>query len=193
MQARAIRGHAQTEASMPEPMQEAREIITKDFWIDFRAVFAGVLVTLGLQFSLHLLGRALGLTLTNPAAVTGVRPLTGGPIVWTLLIPIATFFFGGLIASMSAKTTRSGQGFLHGLVVWGFCLAFFAALIAVGGTTTAAPGATRLTADDYWVAFFSTILALIGALFGGYLGSLPLHRSVYGRGAFYRSDRTVTP
>jgi hypothetical protein len=172
---------------------ETKELIAQDFRVNFQAVFTGVIVALSLQILFNALGNALGISLMSPSAPNGVRATTSGPIVWTLLIPIATFFIGGYTAAITAHADRSGRGLVHGLLVWGLSLLFGVSLFALVQSHLAPGGAAaHFTTGTYWLLFFSACTSLLGALSGGYMGSMPIHRSVYGRRAYFQ-ERHVTP
>lgn len=161
---------------MPEISGETREIV-KEIKVNYHAVFAGVIVAMSLQFLLTLLGNAIGLSLIDASTPGAVRAATAGPILWMLGIPLFCVAVGAFIAALIAKAETGGHGVLHGFLVWGLSLLFVAGLLAVSSTAAV----RTIGADAFWLAFFSACLSLSGGIFGGYLGSQPLHRSLYRR------------
>lgn len=150
--------------------------------LDYHAIFTGFIIAMSLQLLLNVLGNALGLALVTPASAAPERAISTGPVLWSLGIPLVSFLIGGLVSGVMAGVDRTSAGIAHGVLVWGLGVLFLAALWSLGATALTMPArATAMRADAWWLAFFSSCLALAGAAFGGYLGTRPLYRSVYSR------------
>ncbi len=145
--------------------------------VSYHAVFTGVIVALALALFLNILGNAIGIAAVDP--FTGAtRTLSSGPVLWSLGIPLVSFIIGGFCAAAVSKSVSSGRGALLGLLVWGLGLIFLGALWAVTAPAPVAGAMAVGVSTGFWLLFFAMCLALIGGVFGGYLGSRPLHRSL---------------
>lgn len=88
--------------------------------ISWGAVFAGLVVTLGLSWLLHLLGAAIGVSIEDASDTIALEDgVTGGAAVWLLLSWLVSFFVGSLVAARLAGSLEDFTGMLHGLVLWG--------------------------------------------------------------------------
>ena len=106
---------------MAEQRYEGTAASTTLAWFNvatWSAVFAGLVVAMGIALLLAFLGIGIGLTVTPPTgeALTG---LSIGAGIWWLLTGIISLFIGGWVAGRLAKINRRFEGALHGLVVWG--------------------------------------------------------------------------
>jgi hypothetical protein len=86
----------------------------------WQGILAGVVLALAIHLMLSLLGAGIGAATVdprseqNPAAGLGV-----GSAVWLGLTTIIAMFVGGWVAARTSAAFRSGDGMLHGAVVWG--------------------------------------------------------------------------
>jgi hypothetical protein len=109
------------------------------------AIFGGAIAALALWAMLNALGLAFGLTAIDPSdeSLRGVGIFTG---IWSIVAPLVALFIGGLVAGHGAGAGTSGDGALHGLVMWG--LATVAGFFLVTRlVTTAAGGAAAMTSE----------------------------------------------
>ncbi len=157
--------------------------------VSYNAVFTGVITALALVLLLSMLGSAIGLAAMGPIA-EGIKPLGAGPVLWSLGIPLACFIVGGFAAAAVSRSESSGHGVLLGFLVWGLGVLFMSGLLALSAVAPARGAAA--TTEMSWLMFFSACLALIGGLFGGYLGSKPLHRSLAKEREHYIERRVTT-
>ncbi len=142
---------------------------------DYHAIWSGFIAGLSLLLLLHVLGDAIGLAVTAPGS-GGARSISAGTVLWTLGIPCACAFVGGVIAAVLSRSTSAIAGVLHGTLVWGLGVLFLSAVASI-----VRPGAAPGNGDFYWLLFFTMCLALFGAAFGGFLGTRPKARILYER------------
>jgi hypothetical protein len=87
--------------------------------ISWGAIFAGLLVTMVVQFMLTLLGVGIGaatidpLKDQNPAQGLGV-----GSAIWLIVSALISVFIGSCIAGRLSGAPRRADGLLHGVVTW---------------------------------------------------------------------------
>lgn len=112
--------------------------------INWGAVFAGLVVTLVIQFVLSLLGLAVGLTTID--AAESARGLGIGALIWTALTALIGLYMGGRTTGHLAGLLSSRDGFLHGLLTWG--MATLVGLWLIGnGLGAVVGGALNLTGN----------------------------------------------
>ena len=168
-----------------------RPIITREAIIDRReprirwsAVLAGAFVALAIWVLLQLfdLGAALATLGAN------AHQLGTAPGVWSLIAPVIGMFFGGLVGGRLATSGDSGNGAMHGLVVWALTMlvsvlvtAWLVAIAWVDVRATGADSATGqmgvITLDTaramgaalIWVGV-AMLVGLIAAVLGGMAG-----------------------
>ncbi len=169
--------------------------------VQLRAIFSGVVVTVGVFTILLGLSWAIGLSTFQPTAHQA-RGLALGLIIWGAIALALSIFAGAYVAALVGRSAEIRDGVLHGLVVWGalaafMCLAFmglFAGvmhdlLAATGGGSMAArtgledvpslDGASRdiivqmahEAADVLWIYWAGIVAGLVTAVVGGWLGA----------------------
>jgi hypothetical protein len=93
--------------------------------IRWSAVWAGILVALGLYLSLQLALVASG--------IVELAELTREDAWWSAGAAVVGFLIGGIVAGASAMWRGFGQGLLHGLVLWSVGIVALLGLSALGG------------------------------------------------------------
>ncbi|KMQ50059.1 hypothetical protein CHISP_3013 [Chitinispirillum alkaliphilum] len=116
-----------------------------DIWykrISWSAIFAGVFVAIVIQFTLTVLGVAIGLAAIDPFGETDPGGLTIGAAIWFVITGIISLFCGGWVTGRLSGDVVKLDRALHGLVVWSlavlisFYLAVTTASVLVGGIFT---------------------------------------------------------
>ncbi|MGH8603528.1 MAG: hypothetical protein ACREXR_12375 [Gammaproteobacteria bacterium] len=105
--------------------------------IAWGAVFAGVVLAIGIQVLLNMLGTGIGASTIDPlrgntpdAEVLGISAA-----VWWILASLIALFVGGWTAARLAGMPRQVDGMLHGLLTWGLStlVVFYCLGTIVGG------------------------------------------------------------
>lgn len=93
------------------------EVLDRPDRVNWGALFAGVVLTLGVWMLLMVLGVALGLTAIRPGeqSIQGESLFTG---LWALVSPLVALFIGAWATARLARTHARWSGILHGAVVW---------------------------------------------------------------------------
>src|SRR5260221_13338826 len=87
--------------------------------VSWGAIFAGLLVTLMIQFMLTLLGAAIGAaTIDSLREQNPADGLTTGPAIWLIAGGLISTFFGAFVAGRLSGGPRRPDGMLHGIVTW---------------------------------------------------------------------------
>lgn len=99
------------------------EVLEKRDRVNWGALIAGTVLTLGLWMLLMVLGVALGLTAIKPGeqSIQGESIFTG---VWALVAPLVALFIGAWATARLARTHARWSGLLHGAVVWALATLF---------------------------------------------------------------------
>ncbi|HEX4025008.1 MAG TPA: hypothetical protein VHX52_09950 [Steroidobacteraceae bacterium] len=163
--------------------------------LSWGAVFAGWFVATAVAATLYAFGLALGFSALNPydtvAAASGAATggSAAGAILWIILTWAGALFIGSIFASWFDGRNDTEMGVVRGLAVWGLSVTT-TALVMSGGltrfmyaTAAAVPAASGIdrtalahyTAQIMWIAFGSSIVALIASVFGGWLGAHHVH------------------
>ncbi|HNR13510.1 MAG TPA: hypothetical protein PKM59_09375, partial [Thermodesulfobacteriota bacterium] len=88
--------------------------------VSWGSVIAGTVVALIVQFTLIVLGLAVGLAMIEPATEENPMGAIGtGTALWWIVSSIIAFFVGGWVASRLAGLQRVFDGALHGIITWG--------------------------------------------------------------------------
>jgi hypothetical protein len=151
--------------------------------ISARAVVIGAAVALAALNLLMEVGAALGLFAfgSGPRAVLDAEVLRqggAGLVVWAALSWIAAVFTGAFVATLSARATQARDGLLHGVATWAVvCVtagvltwAWFMAAIPLGLASPDVAGVMTGRAV-LWSSVLAEVLAVAGALGGGFLGA----------------------
>ena len=106
--------------------------------IRWGAVFAGLVVTLALQFILYLVGIGTGLAAFDVG--DSGKPFGVGAAIWAVLVPLIALFIGGMTTGRLAGVLNRKDGFLHGVLTWSLAMLVGVVLLsrgigAIAGTT----------------------------------------------------------
>jgi hypothetical protein len=175
-----------------EPNEAVRgTMVTGQPMLGWGAVFAGWFVATAVAATLYAFGLAIGFSAFDPyGARANAGGIAAGAIAWIILTWGAAAFIGSLFASWFDGRNDTEMGVVRGLAVWGLSVTATGLLMARGAThllyVAASPGPvaagvdtaalTRYTARMLWIAFGGSVLALVAAVFGGWLGAHHVHR-----------------
>ena len=88
--------------------------------ISWPAVFGGLIITLAVQLLLTVLGISIGATVSNPMNQQNIAQGIGiAAGIWFIVVTVVSMFFGSWAAGRMSGLTRSAEGALNGLVIWG--------------------------------------------------------------------------
>jgi hypothetical protein len=160
--------------------------------VHWGAVFGGWLVAAGIAYVLYTAGLAIGFTAIDTQAAASAEGVGIGTAIWVALTWIVSLFLGGMFAAWFDGSADDTTGTLHGVIVWGLAVTATGLLMALGVTqplqsssallgaeqelNVAAETMAEYTAAAFWVLCISTLLGLIAAAVGGYLGSHQVER-----------------
>lgn len=178
--------------------------------ISWRAIFAGVFVTLAVMILLTTFGLAIGITVLDVRpGMEELRDASVGVGIWYLISTFIAVFCGGLVAGIGARETTKTLGSIEGLVVWAFSLVLTLFLLTSGvqallaqasGFVTIDPtqlqmqqmpamqlpqGAARTinetSAWAAWIAFGTLLLSAASGVVGGIAGASFNRREIHRR------------
>lgn len=103
--------------------------------ISWGAVLAGVVVALGVQLMLSLLGIGIGFGTIDPN--TEANPMAGlgtGAVIWWAISMLISLFVGGWVAGRLAGMPTAFESILHGILTWSLfmLLTFYLLTTAIG-------------------------------------------------------------
>ena len=109
--------HRADRADRPDTVHTwPRDVIKRNSW---GAVFAGVVMILGVNLLLGSLGIAIGLTVIDPAEEANPTAGVGtGAMIWWVITGIIALFAGGWTAGRLAGVPRRCDAALHGAAAW---------------------------------------------------------------------------
>lgn len=96
--------------------------------ISWSAIVAGVILALGIQIALSILGAAFGLSAIAPGRAAAIGM---GSAIWWIITGIISLFFGGMISARFSCVINKAEGGLQGLLMWAL-----AAVVSVFVVTT---------------------------------------------------------
>jgi hypothetical protein len=97
------------------------------------AIIGGSVVAAGIAALMYIAGIALGFTAFDPYNADAVAKGVGaGTAVWMVLTWTVSLFLGGMFASWFDGRSDQTVGTLHGITVWGLCVAASGLLLATG-------------------------------------------------------------
>lgn len=96
--------------------------------IRWSSVFAGLVVGLGVQLLLMLIGIAAGFAVYGARGGPDDSSLPFAAALWNTVSLVSAALLGGYVAARSSGLRRSVDGMLHGAVAWGAALLCFAVL-----------------------------------------------------------------
>jgi len=110
-----------------------------EFWrpLMWSAIVGGMVVALGTQLILTLLGVGLGMAMADPASNPGASAegIGMGAVAWLFISGIISFGAGGFVAGCMSGVIRTGGGATHGIVAWSLAAVFGATVTALAGST----------------------------------------------------------
>ena len=154
------------------------------------AVFAGWFIATGMALVLYVFGLAVGFSAFDPRDVATVsHGVSTGAFVWMILTWGVALWMGGMFASWFDGHNDTEMGVVRGLTVWGLSMAATGLLVVSGMThaaylnampETGGPAVDRMQAAHYvatfmWVAFGSSVVSLVTAALGGWVGAKHVH------------------
>ncbi len=87
--------------------------------IAWAAIFAGLLVALGIQLLLSLLGMGIGMGAVNPLSGHDHMANLGiGVLLWWVITFLIALFVGGWVAGRLSRTANRFETAIHGILTW---------------------------------------------------------------------------
>jgi hypothetical protein len=129
---------------------EVEPVRRLELGLSWRAIFVGLVVGLATQFILTLLGVAIGLSVLDVAGPgSNAKGVGIGAGIWTLVVPIISWYLGAYSASYASGVYDRGVGVLHGITQWGLglVLVLFVFSSGVSGLISKTFGAVGTTAQ----------------------------------------------
>jgi hypothetical protein len=118
--------------------------------LNWSAIFAGVVATLGLQVLMLYFGGAMGLSLFNPFEMALNNDSSYVlPILWLAITALASSFFGAWVAGHWANLYEAEDAYMHGALTWALCALVLAAGLGTAfqmGTSATQAGAQSIQA-----------------------------------------------
>lgn len=106
-------------------VDRSRDFLDRLKRVSWSSVFAGALVALMVQLSLSLLGMGIGLSTINPTSETDAAEGLGtGAAIWYAVSSLIALFIGGWVAGRLARSEKTFDGALHGILTWGVLTLF---------------------------------------------------------------------
>lgn len=106
-------------------------------WVSWPAIFAGIVLVLGVEILLNMLGAGVGLGIINPgtSGTPSASSFGMGAGIWWIISTIIALLFGCYAAARLARVPHRWDGVLHGLVIWAGVVLITVYLIssAIGG------------------------------------------------------------
>lgn len=116
--------------SDPEVQKEE----TRNFYVVWGAVFAGVVIAIALQIMFSLIGSSIGLAVVSFNEETNFRAIQFGAYLWWIITGAIALYVGGMVSGRMSGVTWQMDAVLHGLLTWGVTsiLTFFFLASGVG-------------------------------------------------------------
>jgi hypothetical protein len=99
--------------------------------ISWGAVWAGVMVALGMEVLFTLFGFFIGFGMYNWRAANPWAGISAWTTVWFLVTAGWSMFFGAWCAARLSGNPLAGDGILHGITTWGLATAATIAIVSV--------------------------------------------------------------
>lgn len=99
--------------------------------VSWGAVWAGVMVALGMEILFTLFGSFIGFGMYNYHAADPWAGISAWTTVWSLVTAGWSMFFGAWCASHLSGNPVAGDGILHGISTWGLATAATVGIVAV--------------------------------------------------------------
>ena len=171
--------------------------------VGWGSIFAAAFMVIAVQLALSALGIWGNFGLAKLTSIGALQSSATSVAVWIGVTAAISLFVGGIVASRLANARSVSSALWHGLVVWGVSVTAMtvlstlgiagmlgfglnssaAAKAVVGATGTAGIGLTRATSaaakyGGYYLLF--SAIGAIGALAGGWVGSISMARRASG-------------
>ncbi len=185
-------GAASMAAGMPyaEERETAGVMWSRDL-VRWGPIWAGLLLSLGIQLVLGMVGLAIALSTYNPLSANFVERVGNLMSLWTAISALIALFTGGYVAGRMALVLGLRNGLVQGSVVWALALLVGLMLSSLGvagvlgaatnigalmsrGFNLTGPEASQLVrsaSSATWWAAIGAILAWVAAASGGILGA----------------------
>lgn len=118
--------------------------MTHGLRVSWGAIFAGLVIASALQIVFTILGLAIGLGSID--ASDSARAAGIGAGLWATITALISLFVGGMTAGRLAGARTSGDGALHGIVMWSLSTLLAVWLIA-SGVSSVAGGVFRMAGN----------------------------------------------
>lgn len=100
--------------------------------VSWGAIWAGVMIALGMEALLTLFGFFIGFGMYNWKAADPWTGISAWTTVWYLVTAAWSMFFGAWCAARMSGIPRRGAGILHGITTWGMATIVTIAIVLVG-------------------------------------------------------------
>jgi hypothetical protein len=118
------------------------DVITNFSLLSWGSIFAGTVIALMIQFTLSLLGVAIGFVTIHPRQEqVPVKTLTTGAIIWWIVTSLISMYYGAWVAARLANVAVDAAR-LHGMITWAttMIVTFFIFTTGAGFLATGAMG-----------------------------------------------------
>lgn len=184
-------GSASMAAGMPYADERADVAYATRDLVRWGPIWAGLLLAIGIQLVLGLIGAAIALSAYNPDSANYAERVGSFTGVWAAISALVALFVGGYIAGRMAAVLGLRNGLVQGSVVWALALIGSIVLSGLGaagllgamnnvtgalsrGLNVAGPEGRALiesAINASWWTVVGAILAWIAAAVGGVLGT----------------------
>ncbi len=184
-------GAASMAAGMPYAEERAAAMYGTRDLIRWGPIWAGLLLAMGIQLVLGLIGAAIALSSYDPAAANYGERVANFTGIWSAISALIALFVGGYVAGRMAAVLGLRNGLVQGSVVWALALILSVLLSALGaagifgaaanlspalarGLDVSGPEGRALVntaINTAWWSVIGAILAWIAAAVGGVLGT----------------------
>jgi hypothetical protein len=86
--------------------------------VSWSAIFLGLVIALGIQILLGLLGVAIGFTVLDPSDPNDAGAWGVGSTIYLIIVQIVSLFLGGYIAARLSPAFTDRSAILHGASIW---------------------------------------------------------------------------
>jgi len=112
------------------PLRPVTEYTHGGHRLSWGAVWAGVMIALGMEMLLSLFGLFIGFGMYNWRAANPWAGISSWTVIWHLVTAFWSMLFGAWCAARLSGDPAQGIGVLHGITVWG--LAAIASITTLG-------------------------------------------------------------
>jgi len=150
------------------------------------AIWAGMFAFLAIWAVFGTLGVGVFASSANPNANQPILGMSVGMGAWFVILTTCAFFVAGRITGRLARTQRSRDGAVYGLVMFGVTVSASLLLVLMGGFATGATIIHGTAHNGYvlgdfsylgWVTFCGFFLGWIAAMFGAATAHAALPRT----------------